>query len=68
MRMADRIVLLLPDSVIEGAPADLRGSDDARVRRFLTEDTDDSEAVFANAAEFERGERRPERRQPGARA
>ena len=61
MRMADRVVLLLPDDVIEGRPAELAGSDDARVRRFLTEDTDDSEAVFASVAEFERGERRPER-------
>lgn len=62
MRMADRIVLLLPDFVVEGAPAELATSDDVRVRRFLTEDTDDTEAVFAAASEFEQGERRPERR------
>jgi phospholipid/cholesterol/gamma-HCH transport system ATP-binding protein len=62
MRMADRVVLLLPDAVIEGAPRELGASDDTRVRRFLTEDTDDSEAVIASAAEFEQGERRPERR------
>lgn len=68
MRMADRIVLLLPDAVVEGAPADLRVSDDVRVRHFLTEDTDDSEAVLAKASEFEQGERRPERhRHSGAR-
>lgn len=62
MRMADRIVLLLPDAVIEGTPDELAGSDDSRVRRFLTEETDDSESVFASVAEFEQGERRPERR------
>jgi len=62
MRMADRIVLLLPDAVVEGAPADLAASADARVRRFLTEDTDDSEHVLASVAEFEQGERRPQRR------
>ena len=62
MRMADRIVLLLPDTVVEGAPAELRSSEDVRVRHFLTEETDDSEAVLAKAAEFEQGERRPERR------
>jgi phospholipid/cholesterol/gamma-HCH transport system ATP-binding protein len=61
MRMADRIVLLLPDAVVEGSPADLAQSGDSRVRRFLTEETDDSEAVFASVAEFEQGERRPER-------
>jgi len=65
MRMADRIVLLLPDAVVEGAPAELAASDDLRVRRFLTEDTDDSEAVLASAREFEEGERRPERHHHG---
>ncbi|HEY2775523.1 MAG TPA: ATP-binding cassette domain-containing protein [Candidatus Binatia bacterium] len=61
IRMADRIVLLLPDAVIEGAPGELQHSADARVRRFLTEETDDSDAVLASVAEFEQGERRPER-------
>ncbi|MFN2376921.1 MAG: ABC transporter ATP-binding protein [Candidatus Binatia bacterium] len=65
MRMADRIVLLLPDSVVEGAPAELQASGDVRVRRFLTEDTDDLEAVLASAHEFEEGERRPERHHRG---
>ncbi|MFN2426386.1 MAG: ABC transporter ATP-binding protein [Candidatus Binatia bacterium] len=64
MRMADRIVLLLPDAVIEGAPAELRTSPDARVRHFLNEDSADSDSVLANAAEFEQGERRPERHRP----
>lgn len=68
MRMADRIVLLLPDTVIEGAPAELAASQDLRVRRFLTEETDEAETIFAAASEFEQGERRPERhRTPGAR-
>ena len=66
MRMADRIVLLLPDAVIEGPPAELAASTDSRVRHFLNEDTEGSEAVLANAAEFEQGERRPERQRPGA--
>jgi phospholipid/cholesterol/gamma-HCH transport system ATP-binding protein len=64
MRMADQIVLLLPDAVITGTPSELAQAGDPRVRRFLTEETDDSEAVFASVAEFEQGERRPERR-PG---
>lgn len=62
MRMADRIVLLLPDATAEGSPSELRASEDLRVRRFLTEETDDSEDVLAHAAEFEQGERRPARR------
>jgi phospholipid/cholesterol/gamma-HCH transport system ATP-binding protein len=66
MRMADRIVLLLPNAVIEGAPAELAASTDSRVRHFLNEDTEGSDAVLANAAEFEQGERRPERRTAGA--
>lgn len=61
MRMADQIVLLLPDAVVAGSPSELAASSDARVRRFLTEDTDASDDVLANAAEFEKGERRPER-------
>jgi phospholipid/cholesterol/gamma-HCH transport system ATP-binding protein len=61
MRMADQVVLLLPDGVIAGSPAELSGAADPRVRRFLTEETDDSDAVFASVAEFEQGERRPER-------
>jgi phospholipid/cholesterol/gamma-HCH transport system ATP-binding protein len=65
MRMADRIVLLLPDAVVEGAPAELRASEDARVRRFLSEDTDEADSVFASVTEFEQGERRPERRHGG---
>ncbi len=59
MRMADRIVLLLPDAVIEGAPAELASSRDLRVKRFLSEETDEAETVFAAASEFEQGERRP---------
>jgi phospholipid/cholesterol/gamma-HCH transport system ATP-binding protein len=66
MRMADRIVLLLSDTVIEGAPAELGASTDSRVHHFLNEDSEGSEAVLANAAAFEQGERRPEReRQSG---
>lgn len=61
MRMADRIVLLLPDAVVQGPPNELASSNDARVRRFLTEETDDSDDVLANAAEFEQGELQRER-------
>lgn len=38
MRMADRILLLLPHATIEGTPNELRASTDPRVTSFLTED------------------------------
>lgn len=62
MRMAGHVVLLLPGSVVQGDPAALRSSEDARVRRFLTEDTDASEQILAHTHEFEAGEHAPVRR------
>jgi len=41
MRMADRVLLLLPHGALEGSPADLRASKDPRVARFLDEDVDE---------------------------
>lgn len=62
MRMAGHVVLLLPGGVIEGDPKALRNSDDASVRRFLTEDTDASDQILAHTHEFEAGEHKPLRR------
>jgi len=62
MRMAGHVVLLLPGGVVEGNPATLRNSEDASVRRFLTEDTDASEQILAHTHEFEAGEYNPVRR------
>jgi phospholipid/cholesterol/gamma-HCH transport system ATP-binding protein len=40
MRMADRVLLLLPHGAVEGRPQDLRGHADPRVTAFLNEDPD----------------------------
>jgi phospholipid/cholesterol/gamma-HCH transport system ATP-binding protein len=40
MRMAEHVLLLLPEGYVHGAPAELRASDDARVRAFLSHDVD----------------------------
>ena len=40
MRMATRVLVLLPDGAVEGTPDDLRGSTDPRVASFLTPDLD----------------------------
>jgi len=40
MRMADHVVVLLPDGAIEGAPCDLQRSVDPRVASFLSLDLD----------------------------
>ncbi len=42
LRMADHILLLLPDAAVEGTPADLQASDDPRVRAFLGADVDEA--------------------------
>ena len=45
MRMADRVLLLLPHGAVEGQPQDLRTHPDPRVTAFLNEDPDlDAEA------------------------
>src|SRR5262245_3203413 len=40
MRMAERVLLLLPGGCFQGAPDELRGSADPRVRAFLSSDLD----------------------------
>jgi phospholipid/cholesterol/gamma-HCH transport system ATP-binding protein len=51
MRMADQVLLLLPDGLIVGSPDELRRSEDARVTGFLSEDPDTTdEAPTAGAA------------------
>ena len=42
MRMADRVLLLLPHGPVQGAPQELRASSDPRVTSFLSEDADDA--------------------------
>jgi phospholipid/cholesterol/gamma-HCH transport system ATP-binding protein len=46
MRMADRVLLLLPHGAVEGRPQDLRAHSDPRVTAFLNEDPDvDADAI-----------------------
>jgi ABC-type transporter Mla maintaining outer membrane lipid asymmetry ATPase subunit MlaF len=40
MRLADWVVLLFPDAVVQGPPDELRRSADRRVVAFLTEETE----------------------------
>lgn len=42
MRMADKVVLLLPDCVEQGTPNEVAQSPNARVRRFFNEELEDS--------------------------
>jgi phospholipid/cholesterol/gamma-HCH transport system ATP-binding protein len=42
MRMADQVVLLLPDEAVTGAPAELQQRGDPRVAGFFNEDVDES--------------------------
>jgi len=44
MRIADHVVLLLPDGPVEGSPAELRRTTDPRIRGFLDEDSPLAEA------------------------
>ena len=53
MRMADHVVLLFPEGVVAGSPAELRRSQDARVIGFLSEErsgADDEPAAAAGSA------------------
>jgi len=43
MRMADWVLLLLPDGAVEGSPAELQQSRDPRVAAFLREDVEDTD-------------------------
>ncbi len=53
LRMAHEVVLVLPDEVIQGSPADLLASGDERVIRFLNENVDDPGTVLGRMNEFE---------------
>jgi phospholipid/cholesterol/gamma-HCH transport system ATP-binding protein len=50
MRLADWVVLLLPDGAVEGPPEALRRSGDARVTTFLSEDPEPEAETAAEAA------------------
>lgn len=50
MRMADRVLMLLPWGVVEGSPSELQRSADPRVVGFLNEDIEDSRPLFDAAA------------------
>jgi phospholipid/cholesterol/gamma-HCH transport system ATP-binding protein len=41
MRMADKVVLLLPDDVVQGSPDEVAHHPNARIRRFFDEETED---------------------------
>jgi phospholipid/cholesterol/gamma-HCH transport system ATP-binding protein len=41
MRMADKVVLLLPDDVVQGTPEEVAHHPNARVRRFFDEEVED---------------------------
>jgi phospholipid/cholesterol/gamma-HCH transport system ATP-binding protein len=49
MRLADWVVLLLPDGAVQGTPEEIRRSPDARIAAFLSEDAEPSEATMAEA-------------------
>lgn len=51
MRMASRVLVLLPDGAVEGTPAELQRSTDPRVASFLNPDLD---AAVASSATVER--------------
>ena len=53
LRMAHEVILVLPDEVIQGSPADLLVSGDERVIRFLNENVDDPGTVLGRMNEFE---------------
>ena len=44
MRLADWVVLLLPDGAVQGRPDELRRSTDPRVAGFLSEEPPDDAA------------------------
>jgi phospholipid/cholesterol/gamma-HCH transport system ATP-binding protein len=50
MRMADHVLLILPDGTHEGSPAELRASDNRRVKAFLDEEVDDTLESIDDAA------------------
>jgi len=52
MRMAARVLVLLPDGAVEGTPAELQRSTDPRIVSFLREDVDESLALVETPVEF----------------
>jgi len=48
MRLADWVVLLLPDGAVQGSPEEIRRNPDPRVAAFLDEDAEPSEAAMAD--------------------
>jgi phospholipid/cholesterol/gamma-HCH transport system ATP-binding protein len=57
MRMASRVLVLLPDGAIEGTPDELRSSTDVRVSSFLNPDLD--EAALGTVGLVESAPERP---------
>jgi phospholipid/cholesterol/gamma-HCH transport system ATP-binding protein len=53
MRMAEHVLILLPDGAAEGSPEELRASPDRRVASFLTESPDEEEYDLDDAAPVE---------------
>ncbi len=53
MRMADKVVLLLPDCVEQGTPNEVAHSPNARVRRFFNEELEDSYIAQRPELDFE---------------
>jgi phospholipid/cholesterol/gamma-HCH transport system ATP-binding protein len=51
MRMADHVLLLLPDETVEGTPEELRQSANPRVAAFLSEDVDEATALAEGEVE-----------------
>lgn len=51
MRMADHVLLLLPNARFEGSPAELRASADRRVTSFLDEEAEQPEEELAEVEE-----------------
>ena len=55
MRMADKVVLLLPDDVVQGTPEQVTHHPNARVRRFFDEEIDDAALALREGASSDLG-------------
>ena len=49
LRMADKVVLLLSDEVVQGTPEEILQHPNARVRRFFNEESDESLSVLKDS-------------------
>lgn len=59
MRMADRVLLLLPWGVVQGSPEELQQSGDERIVSFLSEEVEDARPLFdSSRTEISTGSRR----------